>query len=97
MDHNSGEHTCPECRLEQAIKRLNMSKQVKVSDLPDLTNSSIFPQPFLVCACGEFSANKGDYFMAKKDHVLHCDECDEDMVLMTKRVVYEDWPKKEED
>ena len=69
--------------------------QVRVSDLPDLTGTNIFPQPMLVCECGEYSANSCDYFMAKKDVVLHCDECGVDMVLMTKRVVYEEWsPKK---
>ena len=71
-------------------------RQVRVSDLPDLTGTNIFPQPMLVCECGEYSANSCDYFMAKKDVVLHCDECGEDMVLMTKRVVYEEWSPKRE-
>jgi len=76
-----------------------MSKQVKVKDLPDLSGMSIFPEPMLVCACGDFTANKADYsFIYNKDHVMHCNRCDEDMVLMTKRVVYEEWspkPKRE--
>jgi hypothetical protein len=34
--------------------------------------------------------------MAKKDVVLHCDECGEDMVLMTKHAVYREWSPKRE-
>jgi len=70
-------------------------RQVRVKDLPDLTGNNIWPQPMLVCDCGEWSANKGDYFQLKDNYVMHCSRCDEDMVLMTKRVVYEQWePKK---
>jgi hypothetical protein len=68
---------------------------VRVKNLPDLTGTNIFPQPFLSCGeCGaEYSANSGDYFNYPHEYVFMC--CSEPMVLMTKRVVYEEWePKK---
>lgn len=59
---------------------------VKVSDLKDQIGTS--DRTILYCGCcgGEYSANKGDYFMYKKDHVFKC--CDNDMMLMKKNIVY---------
>lgn len=55
-----------------------MAKLVRVRDLPYHTSGS-----FLYCrACGEhYSADAGDYFMAKPDTVMKC--CDEPMILAT--------------
>lgn len=47
-------------------------------------------RPLLKCwVCGqESSANKGDYFNYRPDHVFTC--CDEPMLLVTKEIVYKE-------
>ena len=61
---------------------------IAVADLKDqiLTND----RSLLYCdMCGaEFSANAGDYWNLPKTHVFTC--CDKPMLLVTKRVVYEE-------
>ena len=66
-----------------------MAKAVRVRDLRDQIGSD-GPRPLLYCSkCdAEYSANKGDYFMARPDHVFRC--CGRNMRLVVKRVVYED-------
>ena len=58
---------------------------MKVSDL---TPESCSSNRCLWCReCGgEFSANEGDYFGFKNDHVLTC--CNKPLVRVTKRTVY---------
>ena len=62
---------------------------VRVRDLIDQTGM-VGPRPFLYCArCGaEYSANKGDYFLASPEYIFRC--C-EDMQLVTKVVEYKRW------
>ena len=62
---------------------------VKVSDLKDQVGVG-GPHPFLYCRCcgGEYSANKGDYFLLPPDEVMTC--CEQELVLVTKRVVYQE-------
>ena len=45
-------------------------------------------RPFLFCrvCSGAFSANSGDYFMARPDTILKC--CGEPMELVVKQTVY---------
>lgn len=61
---------------------------VTVAMLKDQTGSK-GPRPFLYCVkCGgEYSANSGDYFMARPDTVMKC--CKRNLKLVYKRVVYE--------
>ena len=65
-----------------------MSKQIKVSDLKEQIGTP-HPRALLKCfVCGnEFSANRGDYFMAPHNHVFKC--CGQNMALVTKRVVFD--------
>lgn len=65
-----------------------MSKQIKVSDLKEQIGTP-YPRALLKCFhCGsENSAHRGDYFMARPDHVFKC--CGQNMALVTKRVVFE--------
>lgn len=60
---------------------------VQVKDLKDQIGTATSGRLFLYCLeCGEeYSANKGDYFMAEPDHVFQC--CGQDMILATKRTV----------
>ena len=64
-----------------------MARAVKVKDLPDRIGSN-GPRELLYCPqCGaEYSACKGDYFMASPEHVFRC--CRRNMLLVTKREVY---------
>ena len=61
---------------------------VKVSDLQYQTGAS-YPRPLLFCyICGgEYSADRGDYFMIPANHVLTC--CGEPLALVVKKTVYE--------
>ena len=61
---------------------------VRVRDLKDQIGEP-GPRPILYCAvCGaECSANRGDYFWAREDHVFEC--YGEPMELVIRRVVYE--------
>lgn len=62
---------------------------IRVQDLKDQIGTPQ-PRPMLYCrVCGmEYSANKGDYFMARPDTVLRC--CHKPMVLVVKREVFEE-------
>ena len=62
---------------------------VRVSNLKDQIGSA-YPRPILYCArCGgEYSANKGDYFMARPDTILKC--CKYPMSLVVKRTIYKE-------
>jgi hypothetical protein len=42
------------------------------------------------CCFDEFSANKGDYFLLPDDYVFHCANCDCDMVLGHKQIIYKE-------
>lgn len=57
---------------------------VRVGDLEDQIGA---PRPFLKCGkCGgEYSANRGDYFMARPDVVMKC--CGVPVKLVTARRV----------
>ncbi len=59
---------------------------VKVKDLKDQSGPG--PHPNLMCLCcgGEYSANKGDYFMFPHNHTFKC--CGEEMILAVKEVRY---------
>jgi hypothetical protein len=66
-----------------------MGKRVTVENLKDQIGAE-YPRPFLYCRkCGaEYSANAGDYFMARPGHVFKC--CKVNMLLVTaKRVLTE--------
>ncbi len=66
---------------------------VRVKDLPKLTGnpSSNCQQPILFClyCSGEYSAERGDYFIYPWDTVMT--HCDMPMQLVTKQIVYEKW------
>ena len=64
---------------------------VKVKDLKNQTGVS-GPHPFLYCLiCGsEFSANAGDYWDTKPEHVFRC--CEDDMLLVTAQRVLTERP-----
>ena len=67
----------------------NQRTAIRVSDLKNQIGIKMQgPISFLFCRkCGgEYSANAGDYFMARPDTVMKC--CRTNMVLMTKREVY---------
>lgn len=63
-------------------------KAIKVSDLKEQIGTP-HPRPLLKCfVCGnEYSAHRGDYFMAKPSHVFKC--CNQNMALVRKSVRYE--------
>ena len=61
---------------------------VRVRDLKPQTGMS-GQRPLLLCrgeCAGEYSANAGDYFMARPDTILRC--CGEPMALVVKQTVY---------
>ena len=61
---------------------------VKVKDLRNQIGTTEPQRPLLHCTVcgGDYSANAGDYFMAKPSKVLKC--CKVPMVLAIKRAVY---------
>ncbi len=65
-------------------------ERLRVTRVKDLTDQigTPYPRPLLKCSVcqGEYSANRGDYFMAHPDTVMMC--CDEPMALVVKRTVY---------
>lgn len=63
--------------------------RITVNDLRDQIGVP-GPHAFLKCfTCGaEYSANAGDYFMAKSTHVFRC--CRRNMSLVTRSVIYEE-------
>lgn len=62
-------------------------KYVRVRDLKCQIGSQ-YPRPTLLCLeCGgEYSADAGDYFMARPDTVMRC--CERPMALVTRSTVY---------
>jgi hypothetical protein len=60
---------------------------IRVRDLKCYTGTSA-PRPMLLCVeCGgQYSADAGDYFMARLDTILKC--CDEPMRLVHKSTQY---------
>lgn len=66
-----------------------MPKGITVDDLKDQVGAP-GPHPILYCAAcgGEFSANKGDYFLLAGERVLK--HCGKNMRLVRKKTVYED-------
>lgn len=73
---------------------------VRVADLPEFHGLQ-GPRPILYCdhCGGEFSANRGDYFLAAPGTIMRCTGAEGDphdaepMRLITKRVVLEGWPR----
>ena len=65
----------------------NKNKPVTVGDLKDQIGTT-GPRPILYCriCCAESSANAGDYFNARKDHVFKC--CNAYMALVFRNTVY---------
>lgn len=62
----------------QAIKR-NLKDQILTED-----------DTIMYCPCcyAEFSANAGDYWNLDDDYVFTCSDCECDMVLGTKHIIY---------
>jgi hypothetical protein len=69
------------------ITQQNTRKLIKVFDLKDQLETP-YPRPILYCTeCrAEYSANKGDYFMASPDYIFR--HCGKPMLLVVKREVY---------
>jgi hypothetical protein len=65
-----------------------MSKLIRVADLPNPVDRMIgnvyHKGPFLYCAscAGEYSANRGDYFLERPDTVMRC--CGRPLRLVTR-------------
>ncbi len=65
---------------------------ITYGDLPNLIGlPSHIRRPALYCCCGQYSANRGDYFMQPDDAEIVCSDCGEPMELLVERVTLEPW------